>query len=220
MVKYSINWNLVRSYLKIASGVSLTIGLHHYFVKSVVIVNVSEGMHEILFKFMLFCYFQAYNQFMYYMLCLFFDKTRFIEGSTDAILIFLKYFVSDVVCSTIASPLLASKDNRERLIGLINFTYQMVVYYGQKNYLVDWVVGFVKFVFNFKKKADVGGSYVVDKEIGSIRNESALQFEGQRREQNEVGGKIERKGEGKREEKGLEQYFFLNSSVFINKLLS
>ena len=146
---FKIKFNDFKEFFLLFSALLFAIFFHYYFVKAVVIVKLYESnifSNQIFIKIIIFLYFQVYNNLINFLMVKFFSIATVVENSTDAILIFVKYFMADVICSSIASSIVGVKTLVDLLFSLFNFTYQVLVFYEGKNFIFLFIIKMVNYL--------------------------------------------------------------------------
>ena len=152
--KYKIKFKDIKNFYCITFIFFLVLCFHHYIIKDYVIFTLNEdGIFiemEIFFQLILFAYFQIYREGIYYLLLKFCKISKF----NDPFLIFLKYFISDMICSS-AIPVISSTYHTYTIIlNLIIYSYQLAILYCQKSFILSFLKKFIYYLMNKKIEPD------------------------------------------------------------------
>ena len=129
----------------------------YYVVKMELILRLIENgvysHNRILFKVMIFLYFNFYRGFFstliirYFKLC----KQNQIKQQNEGILMLLKFFLSDLMCSCLVPVIVYNKDNFIIIISIFLFSYQITIIYLKNNFIFEYLIKIGSYVFNFKQ---------------------------------------------------------------------
>lgn len=152
---YKINFSEIRPFLSILVAFLVAETLNQYLFKEIVIIQLREtdffDVHNKTFRVGIFVYFQIYYSFVDYLLMKFFALSENIKTSNDSILIFLKYFISDLICSSIVTPIFENVESSNRILSFFFYAYQLIIFYKRKNYFADLLWKVFNFIFKRNK---------------------------------------------------------------------
>lgn len=170
--KFKISFKEIKAYFYVSWILVILLILHYYVIKAYCVTQLFNICSKIiygnyLFQIFLFIYFQIYGKIIYILMIKFFTISDIqIKKLNNSVLVFLKYFICDVICSCISIPILNDLFSIEALFGLLNFIFQLITFYNQKNYILNFVTKLFFFIFN--KKFDKYKSNKIEKKCKSI----------------------------------------------------
>ena len=151
--RYKIKFADIKEYFLIFGALFVCLNFDYYIIKAEIIVAAIEiGLYkknEILFKFILFLYFNIYNAFVNFLMVRFFKICNLDNNhnNNDGMLVFLKYFISDLMCSTLIPIVFLSPDAFSAVLNIIVFSYQLSIFYFRENLFIKYIKTFIFYLF-------------------------------------------------------------------------
>lgn len=133
--------------------------VNYYFIKKRVIILLKVSIsqeHKFLFKSIIFLYFNGCRTFFRNIMIQYIRlyNRRNKNEIEYGIIIFYKYFLSDLLSSVLIPCLIYTDDNLSIFLNIFLFTYQISIIYFKSNPLIKILWKFLYFVLKIKKKKD------------------------------------------------------------------
>lgn len=159
--KFNIGLYQLKSLFIVFFSLFFIITLNYYVIKNYVYVSIyGEILHleygKYIFQIILLIYLKIYGEIIFNLTVKFYKLIKKLKKNQkdvfNGILLFLKYYISDAICSCIVFPIVSHDDIYDLWFGICNFSLQLMNLYSTKDQITSHFNKFWAFILSKKIK--------------------------------------------------------------------